>query len=162
MNRVIRDDRDAISSVLFFLIGMVCFILHCICVWHIGVFADEFGRFSWTSFYGGVLWNAADMAFCAFFIILAVGGSFYERMGRAFKAAFFIFSCFTLVLAIKIRYSNYAFAAGNNIPIWDVFGGKVYFGLVLIEIAMILLFCILSAIALLAKGKSNDVQAENE
>lgn len=75
-----RTAQLEVISVLLTLIGIAGVVLRGICIWHLGVFADEFGRFSWSAFYGGGLWSVADMASLVFLFLLAAGGAFLSRM----------------------------------------------------------------------------------
>lgn len=148
-----RTAQLEVISVLLTLIGIVCVILRGICIWHLGVFADEFGRFSWSAFYGGGLWSAADMASLVFLLLLAAGGSLLLRMGRSLQLALPLFSFAVLALTVKLRCSNFLYAAQIDTPLWEVFGGPGLFSLVMIELVLLLAHCALSAVVWADKGK---------
>ena len=148
-----RTVQTEIISTLLILIGIACVVLRVICIWHLGVFADEFGRFSWSSFYGGGLWNTADMACLVFLVLLTMGGALLPRM-RALKPVLFLFSLLVLALTVKLRYSNSLYAAQIDTPLWEVFGGPGLFSLVVIELVLLLSFCVLTAAAWLTGGKT--------
>lgn len=148
-----RTVQTEIISTLLILIGIACVVLRVICIWHLGVFADEFGRFSWSAFYGGGLWYTADMACLVFLVLLTVGGALLPRM-RALKPVLFLFSLLVLALTVKLRYSNSLYAAQIDTPLWEVFGGPGLFSLVVIELVLLLSFCVLTAAGWLAGGEA--------
>lgn len=143
--------QKAFSS-LFALAGILCCILHSICQYNLGVFADEFGRFSWTAFYGGSIWNMVDTLSLGLFILLALGGFLLSRMGTAPKAALLVYNCLLLALTVKIRCGHLAYTGEIGVPLWDVFGGAVGFALLLLECAVLLLCCILAAAQLISSS----------